>query len=69
MFIKRGLIVSVYPSVRLSVHMIPLDSHWTDLDDIWYVSYVIGVCLKIVHVMFLESVIPTWWTKEIVRCT
>jgi hypothetical protein len=69
MFIKRLLIVSLYPSVLLSVHMIPLDNHWTDLDDIWYVSHAIGVCLKIIHVMFLESVIPTWRTNEIVRCT
>jgi hypothetical protein len=53
--------------VRLSIHMIQLENRWTDLCEIWYGSYVIGVCHKIVLFNFLQSAITTWRTNETVR--
>jgi hypothetical protein len=32
--------------VCLSVRMIQLENHWTDLDEIWYGRYAIGDTLK-----------------------
>jgi hypothetical protein len=34
--------------VCLSVHMIQLENHWMDLDEIWYGHYAIGVYPEIV---------------------
>jgi hypothetical protein len=30
---------SVCPSVRPSLHIIQLENHWTDLDEIWYRTF------------------------------
>jgi hypothetical protein len=53
-------------SLRLSVRMIQLENRWTDLDDIWYGSYAIGIYPKIVLFNFLQSAIPIWRTSELV---
>lgn len=47
--------MSVRPCIRISVLMIQLQNHWTDLDEIWYGLYIIGVYPKIVVLNFLQS--------------
>jgi hypothetical protein len=54
-------------SVRLSVHIIQLENLWTDVDEICYGRYAIGVYPKIVLSNFLQSVIPTWQANKLVR--
>jgi hypothetical protein len=34
-----SFVMSVRPSVRLSISMKQLDSHWTDFDDILYLDF------------------------------
>jgi hypothetical protein len=54
-------------SICLSVCMIQLGNRWTDLDEIWYGCYALGAYPKIVLFNFLQSVVPTWRTNELVR--
>jgi hypothetical protein len=54
--------MSVCPCIRMSVLMIQLQNHWTDLDEIWYGLYIIGVYPKIVVLNFLQS--NTYMTDE-----
>jgi hypothetical protein len=53
--------------ICLSVHMIQLDNRWTDLDEIWYGRYTIGIYPKIVLFNLLHSIILTWRTNKLVR--
>jgi hypothetical protein len=54
--------------ICLSVfRMVQLENRWTDSDEIWYGLYAIGDYPKTVHSKFLQSVIPTWRTKKLVR--
>jgi hypothetical protein len=46
--------------VCLSICMIQLKNHWTELDGIRYRRYAIGDYHKIVLYNFQQSVIPTW---------
>jgi hypothetical protein len=50
----------------LSVRMIQLN-RWTDLDKMWYGICAIGGCPKIIYFSFLPLVIPTWWSKQLVK--
>jgi hypothetical protein len=52
--------------VCLSVRVIQLEKRWTDLDEIWYGRYAIGAYSKIALFNFLQQVIETWRTKELV---
>jgi hypothetical protein len=54
--------INVYRS-DLSVCMIQLVNHWTDLDDIWCGNYATEVYPKIVLFSFLHSVLLTWQTN------
>jgi hypothetical protein len=51
---------------HLSVHIIQLENHWMDLDEIWYECYDIGDYPKIVLLNF-RSVITTQRTNKVVR--
>jgi hypothetical protein len=44
-----------------------LENHWTDLDGILYGRFAIGGHPKLVHFNFLQLVISTWRTSELVR--
>jgi hypothetical protein len=49
----------------LSVRMIELKNCWTDLGEILYGLYAARNCPKIVIFNYLQSVIPTWRTNEL----
>jgi hypothetical protein len=51
--------------VCLSVYV--FENRWTDLDEIWYGHYDIGVYSKIVLSDFLQSVVSTLWTNGLLR--
>jgi len=51
----------------VSVRMIQVENSWMDLGEIWYERCAIGVYLKIVIFIFLQSVIPTWGKNKLVR--
>jgi hypothetical protein len=42
-----------------TIHMIHLENHWPDLDDIWYGCCAIGVYPNIILFSFLQLVVPT----------
>jgi hypothetical protein len=46
------------------VRMTEIENSWTDLDEIWYGHYVIGVYPKIVLFNVLQSAVTAWRTKE-----
>jgi hypothetical protein len=52
---------------KIPVRMIQLENRWTDLDEILYGRYAIGVYPKIIHFNSLKSIIHTWRTNEFVR--
>jgi hypothetical protein len=54
-------------SVRPSVCMVQIKNTWTDLDEISCGRYAIGVCRIIVIFNFLQSMIPTFQTNELLR--
>jgi hypothetical protein len=54
-------------SIRLSFRVIRLENHRADLDEIWHGRYAAGVYPKAVHISFLQLVMPTWRTSELVR--
>jgi hypothetical protein len=59
--------ISVCLSAWLSVRMFQLQKRWTDLDEILYGRYAIGIYPRIVLFNLLQSVILTWRTKRLVR--
>jgi hypothetical protein len=54
-------------NVCLSVCMIKLENWWTDFDEIWYGRYAVGGYRFLILFNFLQSIIPTWQTNELVR--
>jgi hypothetical protein len=60
-FMKRTHI-----GVAMSVRMIQLENSWTDLDEILFGCYANGVYSKIIRFYFLQLVITTWRTNELV---
>jgi hypothetical protein len=53
--------------VCLSVRMIQLENCWTDFAEIWCRLYAIGGYHKIFLFNFLQSLLSTWRTHELVR--
>jgi hypothetical protein len=51
-------------SVHLSVCVIQLENHRTEVHEIWYGSYAIVVYPRIVLFNLLQSIISTWQTNE-----
>jgi hypothetical protein len=47
--------------------MIQFENRWTGFDEILYGRFAIGVYPKLVRFDFLQSIIPTWRTHELVR--
>jgi hypothetical protein len=41
------MIHHVSVSIHLSLHMIQLKNHWTDLDEIYYGCYAVGIYIKL----------------------
>jgi hypothetical protein len=52
--------------LAVSVCTIIFEKRWTNFDEIWFRRYVIEVYPRSVQFSFLQSVIPTWRTKELV---
>jgi len=59
--------MSVRPCIRISVLMIQLKNHWTDLDEIWYERFATEVDPKTLLFSFLQSVISQWGSMINVR--
>jgi hypothetical protein len=48
--------MNAYIGLVLSVRMIQLDNHWTNLDEIWYGRSTIGYYSRTIHINILQLI-------------